>query len=80
MNGGPLTGIRVLELGSLIAGPFCAKTLGDFGAEVIKIEPPGGGDPLRTWRRMRNGVSLWWHVQSRNKRSVTCALRSSEGQ
>ena len=80
MSGGPLTGIRVLELGSLIAGPFCAKTLGDFGAEVIKIEPPGGGDPLRTWRRMRNGVSLWWHVQSRNKKSVTCDLRSAQGQ
>ena len=80
MSGGPLTGIRVLELGSLIAGPFCAKTLGDFGAEVIKIEPPGEGDPLRTWRRMRNGVSLWWHVQSRNKKSVTCDLRSPEGQ
>jgi formyl-CoA transferase len=80
MTGGPLQGIRVLELGSLIAGPFCAKTLADFGAEVIKIEPPGEGDPLRTWRRMRNGVSLWWHVQSRNKRSVTCDLRSPEGQ
>jgi formyl-CoA transferase len=80
MSRGPLTGIRVLELGSLIAGPFCAKTLGDFGAEVIKIEPPGSGDPLRTWRRMRNGVSLWWHVQSRNKKSVTCDLRSPEGQ
>jgi len=77
---GPLDGIRVLELGSLIAGPFCAKTLGDFGAEVIKIEPPGEGDPLRTWRRMRNGVSLWWHVQSRNKKSVTCDLRRPEGQ
>jgi len=77
---GPLSGIRVLELGSLIAGPFCAKTLADFGAEVIKIEPPGEGDPLRTWRRMRNGVSLWWHVQSRNKKSVTCDLRRPEGQ
>ena len=80
MTGGPLQGIRVLELGSLIAGPFCAKTLADFGAEVVKIEPPGEGDPLRTWRRMRNGVSLWWHVQSRNKKSVTCDLRSPEGQ
>ncbi len=80
MSSGPLTGIRVLELGSLIAGPFCAKTLGDFGAEVIKIEPPGEGDPLRTWRRMRNGTSLWWQVQSRNKKSVTCDLRSPEGQ
>ena len=77
---GPLQGIRVLELGSLIAGPFCAKTLADFGAEVIKIEPPGEGDPLRTWRRMRNGTSLWWHVQSRNKKSVTCDLRQPEGQ
>ena len=77
---GPLAGIRVLELGSLIAGPFCAKTLGDFGAEVIKIEPPGEGDALRSWRRMRNGTSLWWHVQSRNKKSVTCDLRRPEGQ
>ena len=77
---GPLAGIRVLELGSLIAGPFCAKTLGDFGAEVIKLEPPGEGDALRTWRRMRNGTSLWWHVQSRNKKSVTCDLRRPEGQ
>ena len=77
---GPLTGIRVLELGSLIAGPFCGKTLADFGAEVIKIEPPGEGDPLRKWRRMRNGTSLWWHVQSRNKKSVTCDLRRPQGQ
>src|SRR2546423_11461547 len=77
---GPLTGIKVLELGSLIAGPFCAKTLADFGAEVIKIEPPGDGDALRKWRRMRNGTSLWWHVQSRNKKSVTCDLRRPEGQ
>ena len=77
---GPLHGIRVLELGSLIAGPFCAKTLADFGAEVIKIEPPGEGDALRRWRRMRNGVSLWWQVQSRNKKSVTCDLRRPEGQ
>ena len=78
--GGPLAGIRVLELGSLIAGPFCSKTLADFGAEVVKIEPPGDGDPLRRWRRMRNGVSLWWHVQSRNKKSVTCDLRQPGGQ
>ncbi|MEA3194877.1 MAG: formyl-CoA transferase [Betaproteobacteria bacterium] len=76
----PLAGVRVLELGSLIAGPFCAKTLADFGAEVIKIEPPGEGDPLRRWRRLRNGTSLWWHVQSRNKKSVTCDLRRPEGQ
>jgi len=77
---GPLTGIRVVELGSLIAGPFCSKTLADFGAEVVKIEPPGEGDPLRKWRRMRNGTSLWWQVQSRNKKSVTCNLRRPEGQ
>lgn len=77
---GPLTGVRVLELGTLIAGPFCGKTLGDFGAEVIKIEPPGDGDPLRRWRRMRNGTSLWWHVQSRNKKSITLDLRKPEGQ
>ena len=76
----PLAGVRVLELGSLIAGPFCAKTLGDFGAEVIKVEPPGEGDPLRKWRKMRNGTSLWWHVQSRNKQSVTCDLRQPQGQ
>jgi formyl-CoA transferase len=69
-----------LELGSLIAGPFCAKTLADFGAEVIKVEPPGDGDPLRRWRRMRNGVSLWWQVQSRNKKSITIDMRQSEGQ
>jgi formyl-CoA transferase len=77
---GPLTGIRVIELGSLIAGPFCTKTLADFGAEVVKIEPPVEGDPLRRWRRMRNGTSLWWHVQSRNKKSVTCNLHRPEGQ
>ncbi|MFL6574484.1 MAG: CaiB/BaiF CoA transferase family protein [Burkholderiales bacterium] len=77
---GPLKGIKVLELGSLIAGPFCAKTLADFGAEVIKVEPPGDGDPLRRWRRMRNGVSLWWQVQSRNKKSITLDLRQAEGQ
>jgi len=75
-----LQGIRVLELGSLIAGPFCAKTLADFGAEVIKVEPPGEGDPLRRWRRMRNGTSLWWQVQSRNKKSITLDLRKPEGQ
>jgi len=77
---GPLAGIRVLELGQLVAGPFCGKTLADFGAEVIKVEPPGEGDPLRKWRRMRNGTSLWWQVQSRNKKSVTCDLRKPEGQ
>ncbi len=77
---GPLAGVKVLELGTLIAGPFCGKTLADFGAEVIKVEPPGEGDPLRRWRKMRNGVSLWWHVQSRNKKSITLDLRQPEGQ
>ena len=77
---GPLAGVKVLELGTLIAGPFCGKTLADFGAEVIKVEPPGEGDPLRHWRRMRNGVSLWWHVQSRNKKSISVDLRRPEGQ
>jgi succinyl-CoA---D-citramalate CoA-transferase len=72
--------VKVLELGTLIAGPFCAKTLADFGAQVIKVEPPGDGDPLRRWRRMRNGVSLWWQVQSRNKKSITLDLRQAEGQ
>ena len=70
----------MLELGSLVAGPFVGKTLADFGAEVVKIEPPGEGDPLRKWRRMRNGTSLWWQVQSRGKKSVTCDLRKPEGQ
>jgi len=80
LRSAPLAGVKVLELGTLIAGPFCGKTLADFGAEVIKVEPPGDGDPLRRWRRMRNGVSLWWQLQSRNKRSVTCDLRRPEGQ
>ena len=79
-NAGPLAGIRVIELGQLIAGPFCAKTLADFGAEVIKIEPPGKGDPLRKWRMLKNDNSLWWEVQSRNKQSVTLDLSSTEGQ
>jgi crotonobetainyl-CoA:carnitine CoA-transferase CaiB-like acyl-CoA transferase len=77
---GPLAGIRVLELGSLVAGPFCGKTLADFGAEVVKVEPPGEGDPLRKWRKLRHGTSLWWQVQSRNKKSLTCDLRRPEGQ
>jgi len=75
-----LAGIKVLELGQLIAGPFCGKTLGDFGAEVVKIEPPGLGDPLRKWRLLKDGTSVWWQVQSRNKKSVTLDLRAAEGQ
>ena len=77
---GPLTGLKVLELGQLIAGPFAGKTLADFGAEVIKVEPPAtstspGGDPLRQWRMLHQGESVWWQVQSRNKQSVTLDLR-----
>ncbi|HXA36787.1 MAG TPA: CaiB/BaiF CoA-transferase family protein [Steroidobacteraceae bacterium] len=75
-----LAGIRVIELGQLIAGPFCGKTLADFGADVIKVEPPGLGDPLRKWRILKQGTSLWWQVQSRNKRSITLDLRKPEGQ
>jgi len=75
-----LHGIKVLELGQLIAGPFAGKTLADFGADVIKVEPPGVGDPLRKWRLLRNGTSVWWEVQSRNKRSVRLDLREPEGQ
>lgn len=76
----PLQGLKVLELGQLIAGPFATKLLGEFGADVIKIEPPGTGDPLRKWRMLEEGTSLWWHVQTRNKRSVALDLRSEEGQ
>ena len=76
----PLEGIKVLELGQLIAGPFATKILGEFGAEVIKIEPPHTGDPLRKWRLLHEGTSVWWASQSRNKKSVTVNLRSTEGQ
>jgi succinyl-CoA---D-citramalate CoA-transferase len=76
----PLEGLRVVELGQLIAGPFAGKMLAEFGAEVIKIEPPDGGDPLRKWRKLYKGTSLWWYVQARNKKSVTANLRLPEGQ
>lgn len=75
-----LAGLKVLELGQLIAGPFAAKTLADFGADVVKIEPPGAGDPLRKWRLLKDGTSVWWQVQSRNKRSLALDLRTPEGQ
>ncbi len=75
-----LQGVRVVEMGQLIAGPFCGKTLAEFGADVVKIEPPGAGDPLRQWRMIKDGTSVWWQVQSRNKRSVALDLRQSEGQ
>jgi Predicted acyl-CoA transferases/carnitine dehydratase len=75
-----LNGIRVIELGQLIAGPFAAKTLADFGAEVIKVEPPGQGDPLRKWRLLHEGTSVWWEAQSRSKKSVCLDLRTPEAQ
>ena len=81
----PLAGLKVLELGQLIAGPFAGKVFAEFGAEVVKIEPPAsgaspGGDPLRQWRLLHNGTSLWWYVQARNKKSVTVDLRREDGQ
>ena len=76
----PLAGLKVLELGQLIAGPFAGKLFAEFGAEVVKIEPPGAGDPLRQWRLLHDGTSLWWYVQGRNKKSVTVDLRSPDGQ
>ncbi|RAY12630.1 CoA transferase [Actinomadura craniellae] len=77
----PLRDVRVIELGQLLAGPFCGQLLGDFGAEVIKLEDPGKGDPMRQWGREKPyGKSLWWPVVARNKKSVTCDLRTSEGQ
>lgn len=75
----PLAGVTVLELGTLIAGPFCTRILAEFGARVIKIESPDGGDPLRQWRKMYEGTSLWWYVQARNKESMTVNLKHPEG-
>ncbi|QCB46929.1 CoA transferase [Hydrogenophaga sp. PAMC20947] len=77
---GALQGLRIIEMGQLIAGPFAGKMLGEFGADVIKIEAPGTGDPLRNWRLIKDGTSVWWQVQSRNKRSIALDLRSAEGQ
>ena len=78
-NKGPLAGYRVIELGQLLAGPFAGCMLGYFGAEVIKVEPPGAGDPIRRWREMQGNTSLWWRSIGRNKKSVTIDLKSSEG-
>jgi formyl-CoA transferase len=75
-----LAGVRVIEMGQLIAGPFCGKTLGEFGADVVKIEAVGSGDPLRNWRLIKEGTSVWWQVQSRNKKSVALDLRQAEAQ
>ncbi len=78
---GPLKGIRILDLSLVVSGPFCTLMLGDLGADVIKIEPPGVGDVLRQWgHRAGGGDSLWWRVTGRNKRSVTVDLRKSQGQ
>ena len=77
---GALNGVRVIEMGQLIAGPFAGKMLGEFGADVVKIEAPGAGDPLRGWRLIKDGTSVWWQVQSRNKRSIAVDLRVPEGQ
>jgi formyl-CoA transferase len=79
MNG-PLSHLKVVELGTLIAGPYCARLLAEFGAEVIKVESPGEGDPLRKWRKLHEGNSLWWYAQARNKKSVAVNLREAEGQ
>lgn len=77
---GALSGIKVLELGTLIAGPFCARMLAEFGAQVIKIESPEGGDPIRQWRVLKDGTSLWWSVQARNKKSLTLNMKHPQGQ
>lgn len=77
---GPLAGIRVVELGNLIAAPFAARLMAEFGAEVVKIESPGEGDPLRKWRKLHKGTSLWWYLQSRNKKSIAVNMREPEGQ
>lgn len=77
---GPMDGIKVLELGTLIAGPFCSRMLAEFGATVIKIESPDGGDPIRQWRVLKDGTSLWWSVQSRNKKSVTLNMKDARAQ
>jgi formyl-CoA transferase len=76
----PLANLKVIEMGQLIAGPFAAKTLADFGADVIKIEPPKVGDALRKWRLLKDGTSVWWQVQSRNKRSLSVDLKQAEAQ
>ncbi|HUL55534.1 MAG TPA: CaiB/BaiF CoA-transferase family protein [Usitatibacter sp.] len=77
---GPLAGLKVVEMGTLIAGPYCARLLAEFGAEVVKVETPGEGDPLRKWRKLHEGNSLWWYAQARNKKSIAIDLRDPEGQ
>jgi formyl-CoA transferase len=77
---GPLKGLKVVELGTLIAGPYCARLLAEFGADVVKVETPGEGDPLRKWRKLHEGNSLWWYAQARNKKSIAVNLRDPDGQ
>ncbi|HET9653522.1 MAG TPA: CaiB/BaiF CoA-transferase family protein [Usitatibacter sp.] len=77
---GALEGLKVLEMGTLIAGPYCARLMAEFGAEVVKIESPGDGDPLRKWRKLHEGNSLWWYAQARNKKSVAVNLKEPDGQ
>src|SRR4051812_39327629 len=77
-SAGPLNGLRVVEIGTLVAAPFASRMLGEFGADIIKIEPRDG-DPLRRWRVLRGDTSLWWYVQSRNKKSITLNLKAPEG-
>jgi len=79
MSAGPLAGIRVIEIGTLIAAPFATRMLADFGAEIIKIEAPGTGDPLRNWRKLHEGTSLWWYLQARNKKSIALDLKTPAG-
>ncbi|WP_339531652.1 CaiB/BaiF CoA-transferase family protein [Pseudomonas mucidolens] len=79
LNAKPLAGLKVIELGTLIAGPFAARICAEFGAEVIKVESPDGGDPLRKWRKLYEGTSLWWFVQARNKKSLTLNLKHPDG-
>ena len=80
-NSGPLSDLRLIEMGTLLAGPFCGQLMGDFGAEVIKVEPPNQGDPMRDWGQEKaHGMSLWWPVVARNKKSITLNLREAEGQ
>jgi crotonobetainyl-CoA:carnitine CoA-transferase CaiB-like acyl-CoA transferase len=79
MSAGPLAGVRVIEIGTLIAAPFATRMLADFGAEIIKIEAPGTGDPLRNWRKLHEGTSLWWYLQARNKKSIALDLKTPAG-
>jgi formyl-CoA transferase len=80
LNTKPLKGLKILEMGQLLAGPFASVLLAWFGEEVIKIEPPGTGDPLRTWRKLHKGTALWWYILGRNKKCITLNLREPKGQ